>query len=688
MPDDRCPASPVAPLLALLVLAALPAPLAGQAWNAPDALALVRRAVERRAEVQADAMLRSYRTRAHGFVFFLAQVGEGLTEPPRLVKADELDVEVYWQAPDRSKQVISGWRDGAFLPTDIHYHRDHLGIVTNDFGDVIRIGEGDEVRDVPHPLSPAGPDVYDYALGDSLVIRTGTDAIRVRRVEVRPRDFGRPMVVGTLYLDAETAALVRFRFSFTPPAYLDRQLEDISIVLENGRFAGRYWLPYHQDVEIRRRTTWLDFPARGIIRARWEIGEYDLNPPLPPSTFTGVPIGGLHAPEPDSGQWSEPLADAVAGVAQPVTEQDMDALRAEAERIAGARVLSGLPASRPAIGSVSDLTKVNRVQGLALGIGGVLGLSERRVELRPTIGYGTADERVTGGLTVSVGQGATQVSAFAERQLRDISDLPVIAPVLNSFTAQESGNDYGDYALLERAGLGLRHRLSGRNSVAVELAAEESHSVTVSATPANGDYRPNPPLGAGSHRIARLAFERASGGMAVRSDLQGRLAVEGGAGDSDYLRATAEGRWLTGAGAGALLTRVYAGVGSDGLPAYRSFVLGGRATLMPEPFRAYGGRTTALAQVEWRLDLPAPAIGLGSFASTGRRMTLAPFLAAGWADRPLDGLPWSGSDGVRPVAGVALEWLMRLIRVETGVGLRDGRVGITVDINRDWWGVL
>jgi len=688
VPDDRCPASPAAPLLALLVLAALPAPLAGQAWNAPDALALVRRAVERRAEVQADAMLRSYRTRAHGFVFFLAQVGEGLTEPPRLVKADELDVEVYWQAPDRSKQVISGWRDGAFLPTDIHYHRDHLGIVTNDFGDVIRIGEGDEVRDVPHPLSPAGPDVYDYALGDSLVVRTGTDAIRVRRVEVRPRDFGRPMVVGTLYLDAETAALVRFRFSFTPAAYLDRQLEDISIVLENGRFAGRYWLPYHQDVEIRRRTTWLDFPARGIIRARWEIGEYDLNPALPPSTFTGVPIGGLHAPEPDSGQWSEPLTDAVAGVAQPVTEQDMDALRAEAERIAGARVLSGLPASRPAIGSVSDLAKVNRVQGLALGIGGVLGLSERRVELRPTIGYGTADERVTGGLRVSVGEGATQVSAFAERQLRDISDLPVIAPVLNSFTAQESGNDYGDYALLERAGLGLRHRLSGRNSVAVELAAEESHSVTVSATPANGDYRPNPSLGAGSHRIARLAFERASGGMAVRSDLQGRLAVEGGAGDSDYLRATAEGRWLTGAGAGALLTRVYAGVGSDGLPAYRSFVLGGRATLMPEPFRAYGGRTTALAQVEWRLDLPAPAIGLGSFASTGRRMTLAPFLAAGWADRPLDGLPWSGSDGVRPVAGMALEWLMRLIRVETGVGLRDGRVGITVDINRDWWGVL
>ena len=61
--------------------------------------------------------------------------------------------------------------------------------------------------------------------------------------------------MGTLYLDQESAELVRFRFSFTPAAYLDRQLEDISIVLENARFEGRYWLPYRQEVEIRRRTT-------------------------------------------------------------------------------------------------------------------------------------------------------------------------------------------------------------------------------------------------------------------------------------------------------------------------------------------------------------------------------------------------------------------------------------------------
>ena len=69
------------------------------------------------ATAQADSSLESYRTRAHGFVFFLAQVGEGLREPPRLVKADELRVEVYWRAPDRSKQVILAWRDGAYVDT-------------------------------------------------------------------------------------------------------------------------------------------------------------------------------------------------------------------------------------------------------------------------------------------------------------------------------------------------------------------------------------------------------------------------------------------------------------------------------------------------------------------------------------------------------------------------------------------
>nr|MBA2628107.1 hypothetical protein [Gemmatimonadales bacterium] len=92
--------------------------------------------------------------------------------------------------------------------------------------------------------------------------------------------------------------------------------------------------------------------------------------------------------------------------------------------------------------------------------------------------------------------------------------------------------------------------------------------------------------------------------------------------------------------------------------------------------------------LEWRFELPAPALPLGSFATTGPSLILAPFVAAGWADRTPAGLPWTATDGVRPVAGFALELFMRIVRIEAGVGLRDGGVGVAVDINRDWWGIL
>ena len=291
---------PRAARLAMLVLLAHAAPLIAQAWNAPAALALVHRAAERRLSAQGDSTLVSYRTRAHGFVFFLAQVGEGLTEPPRLVKADELRVEVYWRAPDRSKQVILGWRDGAFLPTDINYHRDHLGIVTNNFGNVIRIGEGDEVRDVPHPLSPAGL--------DRVRLRAGRLARHPHRRRARPwsarcrcgpgRSPGRSWSARSTSTSPPRSWCASASASPPPPISI-RQLEDISIVLENSLFEQRYWLPYRQEIEIRRRTTMARLPrARHHPRP---LGDRGLRPERAAARralFTGPAIAGLTQPAP------------------------------------------------------------------------------------------------------------------------------------------------------------------------------------------------------------------------------------------------------------------------------------------------------------------------------------------------------------------------------------------------------
>lgn len=675
--------------LATLLIAAR-SPLAAQQWNAPEARALVVRAAARRAEAQADTVLRSYRTRAHGFVFFLVQIGEGLAGPPRLVKADELEVEVYWQAPDRGKQILRAWRDTTLLPADINYHRDHLGIVTNNFGDRIRIGEGDEVRDALHPLSPEGLEWYDFALGDSLAIRGPRGEVRVQEVLVRPRSSARPLVVGRLYLDRATAEIVRFRFSFTPAAYRDRRLEDISVSLENSLHEGRYWLPFRQEIEIRRRTSWLDFPVRGIIRGRWEIEDYDLGAPMPPEVSAGPAIGGLLRPGGPDSAWQEPLGSALAGAAPPLAQREMEAVRAEVERVVGERGLSGLPAARLAFGSLSDLIHVNRVQGLALGAGATLRLAGGRVRLGPRLGIGTSDGRLTGGLRVGLDLGPAGLELVGSRRVRDLSDLPVISPALNSLLSQEAGRDYGDYLLLDAAGAGLRLRTGARGAVGLELSVERPRTLEVTATPARGTYRANPPLGAGTYTAARLRLERAagSGAFGAGGDLSGALGVELADGPTSYLRLALDGRWLAPLGRTRLLLAGHAGWGTAGLPAYRSFVLGGRGTLVGECFRAYGGRSFALGRLEWRVDLPVPSLRLGSFVSTGPTVTLAPFVAAGWSDRPYAGLPWAASDGIRPVAGVAAELFFRLLRLEAGYGLRTGRVGLTVDVHPDWWGVL
>src|SRR5436853_25920 len=327
------------PGLAVLALGVLlrPAPVAAQAWNSDAALALARRAVLRRGGAVADSSLHDYKAQAHGFLFFLGAFGQGLADPPRLVKADQLELEVYWKAPASSKQRVIGWRDQTQLPTDINYHRDHLGIIQNNFGAALRLGEGDEVRDVPHPLSPAGPDIYDFALGDTTTIMLPEREVRVVTLRVRPKDFGLPRIVGTLYLDAETADLVRMAFNFTPRSYLDAELEDVSIVLDNALWERRYWLPYRQEIEIRRRATWLDVPVRGIIRARWEIDGYVLNLGLANSWFAGDEITFLPKAERDSFPWKEPLGAALQDIAEPVRQNDLERVRAEVEQIGGRR---------------------------------------------------------------------------------------------------------------------------------------------------------------------------------------------------------------------------------------------------------------------------------------------------------------------------------------------------------------
>jgi hypothetical protein len=662
---------------------------AAQTWNTDAALALAGRGVERRRGVVSDTALRDYKAQAHGFLFFLGQFGEGLNAPPRLVKADQLELEVYWKAPGLSKQRIVGWRDRAELPTDIAYHRDHLGIIQNNFGAAIRFGDGDEVRDVPHPLAPAGPALYDYALGDTTTITLPQRVVRVVALQVRPKPGDQPGIVGTLYLDAETADVVRLAFSFTARAYLDPQLEDLSVVLDNALWEGRFWLPYRQEIEIRRRATWLDFPARGIIRGRWEVDGYELNLGLARSWFAGEEISALPKAERDSFPWPEPLDAAIRGVAEPVRQDDLAEVRAEIARVAGGLALSGVKPRLLGTERVSDLARWNRVEGLALGAGAVWRSENAARELRVLGGYGFAGEHATGRVTALVRHGRGTIEAEGYRSVRDVGDVPVISPLFNSIGGQELGADFGDYYQATGARVAYRLALGSRGEWSTAVGREATESLAVSAAPATGTVRPNPALGGTGVDFVELGLRRRSAGLAVRHDLGARLSIEGGRldGGSTYGRGAAVGHVLFPLGATHGLVYVQGGVATAELPAHRAFVLGGRGTLLGDDFRSWGGRRMALAHVEWRVPVPFPSLGVGPYGRTPGSLIVAPYVAAGWSDQPVAATPWAATPGVRATVGLALEWL-GVFRLEAGIGAQSHQGGLAFDVTRDFWDIL
>jgi hypothetical protein len=675
-----------------LLLLLLPGALPGQTGNDPQVGQLIRRAILLRESPPSDTTLRHYRSRAHGFVFYLVQFGVGFPDPPRMAKADELDVEVYWEPPDQSKQRIVAWRDETFLPQTMRYHRDHLGIVTNNYGPIIRIGEGDEVRDAVHPLSLEGLDEYDFALGDTVTLRTPKGPIDVLEVQVKPRSMERPLVVGTLYLERTTAALVRFQFSFTPAAYRDSEIQDISVVVEQSLLEEKWWLPYRQQIEIRRRASLFEFPLRAIIRGTWEIGDYDFDVATPADLRAAPEFGGLAAPAPDSARWTTPLRVS-AEAAEPFDRREFDELKSNAEALVSGRILEGLPRSRVGTTAVSDLIRVNRVQGLAFGFG-VGQLFNGGYLVRGSIGYGLADRRVTAGIQVGVVRGASEWTADAKRTVRDFGDEPVVSGVVNSMLAQEAAIDLGSYLLGEEVGLGFRHRLDSRWSMELATRFERSSSVATAASAVRNSYEANPALGSGSYVLGRASFTLAPRGSLDRSDLRARLTIEGGVGPTEYLRIALRSDGSVPIPVGHLRLRTTAGWASSGLPKARSFAIGGRGTLPAERFRGYGGRTVLATQLEWRLSVPVPSIGLGPFASTGNRAILAPFVGVGWAGGAIEGVDWQPTDGVaRPVVGIALELLQNLLRLELGTALRDPPGGtrqlrLTVDVSPEWWPIL
>jgi hypothetical protein len=643
----------------LALLPFLPASLLAQEpeWNSERALELLGAARQSRLETAVDTTFRSYEAEARGYVsFFIDRPDEA---ERTLVKKDQIALEVFWRAPNDTKQRIVGHRDRKVLPTSIRYHLDHLTVVQDEFGDLIRLGDGDEVEAVLHPMAPGSERLYDVRLTDSLTLSFpgGREPVRVYELEVRPRDLERPGFVGSVFIDRTTSAIVRMSFTFTPASYVDPYLDYIRISLDNGLWLGRYWLPYRQEVELRRELPQLDFLAGSIIRGRFEIGAYEFNGPLDDALFRSRGVSAVPEAERRAFPFEEPLfSGSEADDLDP--SQALRDIERQARRLAVRRTLSGLRRLRLFVPSISDGIRYDRAEGLFLGMGMAF---RPRPELGARVHGGWAFEAEQGSLVGELTGGEVHPRsgiAIGLHELRDLGPIPGASRLVNSVAAL-AGEDYTDPYFA--SGARAFHRFGAVGATGLDVTARWERQESAVAVVGDRALRPVRPVDDGTLVALDVGVDVAGlpSGLLLRSD--GRLGrLEG----ETYVTAQARASWRR----ERLSTDVEvevdvrAGAVGAGAPSQELYLLGGRETIPGHAYRGLVGDRYWLIQARAGRALRAPWAELHVFAAAGRAWLVQ-----------RDALPdgWAGvaPPGTRASVGVGMDLLWEVLRVDLARGL-------------------
>ncbi|CAA9297258.1 MAG: hypothetical protein AVDCRST_MAG68-100 [uncultured Gemmatimonadetes bacterium] len=685
-----------------LALAAAPARAqapAAEGWNSPRALELIARARDRRSQALADTGMLDYQADARGFIYFyLDRPG---TSERSLVKTDQVALDVMWKAPNLAKQRIVGLRDAKNLPTNIRYHEDHLTVVQDNFGDLIRYGDGDEVRDVLHPAAGAGPATYDYRLNDSLAIRTpgSTEPVRVYEVQVRPRDPSRPAMIGSVFVDRRGGDIVRMSFTFTSAAYVDRQLDYINASLENALYKGRFWLPHRQQVELRRQLPELGFPVGGMIRGTMRISNYRFNQGLSPVLFYGPRVVSVPESQRERFGFEQPIDAELREEGIGPTTELADVRRQAAELIRG-RMLSGLPSLRANVPAASSVLRYNRAEGVVAGFGTQLHPRETlRLEARGGWAFGPMHPVAEAAATVTHPGYRLGARGFVNEP-RDVGVGPVVSGAVNSLSALVAGRDYTDpfYA----GGVeGWGERALGAWTGTLRLRGEVHESAALESTYSlGGALRPVRPVDEGTMLGGSLFFTRAAPSGVARG-WSASAGADGGVlrgdepdethptftvtGTRTFLRPRVElgyvRRWSP--ARAELEASTSAGAALGELPRQALFLVGGRGTIPGFPFRAFGGDRFALARVQGSADVAGPWLRGRAFASAGWAGTGGDgrFPLAAWGAVP------TGDPRASLGAGVGL--LYDIVRFDVARGLGPGgQWELIFEANPSFWDFL
>ena len=643
----------------LLVVGAtqpLAAAVQDAAWNDARSRELVLAAIDAR-RTGRDNDLERFSAYAEGQVHYLAEYGDGTGD--QAVRSDRIALQLHWRRGVGSRQTIVGRRDMSWLPTNIKYHIDHLSLVVDNFGDRIRIGDGDEVRDVLSPVAPGAPQVYEYRLTDSLSMRLGGKLTELYRIQVRPLSADSAGVVGTLDIERKSFAVARLAVTFTPVSYVDPTVRSVSVDLQNALVSNRVWLPAVQHVEVRRQIRFLDLPFGGTIRASYRVLSWDLNP----SDEVWIPLGHRVDAVADSELrrymgWRTEEADGAPELLR-ADSALFERIRSDAARVVRGRYLGGTSRLRLQVPSTSSLLRVRRAEGLFLGIGARYDVNGQwHVAAGSGFAFGPGTYEGSALLGARFGEFRFGVEGFIDRPA-DIGPWTAASGLVATGGALLRGDDFLDPYFESGARARVRGPVAG-GTAGIAVSTAEQHAATLELNPLGHTVpRPLTPIVEGRDTRVTVSWNRhlaPFAGSKIRADLIVDFAALG---DFSYTRWIAELR--------AVPTEPDAdwgweGHGGFGLvtgdePPQRLLLIGGRGTVPGYRFRAYAGETAAFAQVALSRILVFPWLRLRALGAIGWTM-----LDEG--DARFRRLGFEDSDGIKVAAGGGVSIVYDLIRIE------------------------
>ena len=546
-----------ASLLVLVGLSLVGPPAArGQGSPYADSATAELVALARARHLRQDSLVRDYQ--ALVTTRFDASAGASRFARMSPLLAHETVARASWRHPNDLKVEVLGARTKSqlerFLPRDAEVRDSEVEVsfanrpwfVPRALGDSIRLLGVPETAAL-HPLAPGAESFYDYAIVDSVSMLLPGRTVRAIAIRVRPRQLGPSIVAGDLWVDAETADVVRLMVTFlgeylwdTPDADATaadsaearrdskraQQFVTVQADLEYSLHENRYWMPYRQVLTITMEFDVLvrvALPARVITTFR----EYEINADrpiafaVPEEEWTDSTSSGSYCPlcgddqrerrreevgyarigTWDQGRWEVVVPpedslhayawrDSLSLTMDPATEEHIRRSVADL-----ARLKEDLPPDlllRRRFGlaweTVADIARFNRVQGFSTGLG---------VRLRPSIPfttvvvsgrYGFADQRVTGSVLGRRDAPTGLLEARVFHHVLEAEPWTRGQSLGNTMNATFAAHDDADYYLASGAGLAYTPYDGSLADVEFRLGAERHRSMDAVASSGVNDF--------------------------------------------------------------------------------------------------------------------------------------------------------------------------------------------------------